>query len=128
MMKATRKFASAFCAASAVAFAFTLLVHWGASITFAQTDREDQAQSVAVLADVQPQWRYTRMGWQDANEWAMTGQIEAPPDRRFDNLHPAVLAMLILFSVLVTIFWASNEWELAQVVGERKRSHPLTTD
>ncbi len=122
MIKTIRKLASACSAAFALSLAFAMLVHWGASITFAQAEPGDQARSVPVLADVQPQWRYTRLGWQDANEWAMTGQIEDPPARRFDNLHPAVLAMLILFSVLVTVFWASNEWELAQFDFSKQQS------
>ena len=128
MIKATRKFASAFCAVLALSFAFAMPVYWGISMTCAQTDQDDGAQSVALLADAQPHWRYTREGWQDANEWAMAGQIEGIPARRFDNLHPVVLAMLILFSVLVSVFWASNEWELEQIVGERTRSKPSTTD
>ena len=74
-----------------------------------------------VLTEAKPKWRYTRFGWQDANEWATVDQIEHPPARRFDNLHPIVLAMLILFSVLASIFWASNEWELAQLMGEPDR-------
>jgi len=115
MIKTIRKLTSLFSAAAAIACLVAMLLQWTIALSMAQTESMGQlpTESVAVLPDAQPAWRYTRLGWQDANEWAMVGQIEHPPARRFDNLHPVVLAMLILFSVLVTMFWASNEWELA---------------
>ena len=116
MIKTIRKWTSAIFVAMAVTCAISMALHWTSESTVAQTELASEAStdSKFVLAQTQPKWRYTRFGWQDANEWATVGQIEHPPARRFDHLHPVVLAMLILFSVLVSVFWASNEWELAQ--------------
>ncbi len=123
MIKKARKLTSAVCTLIALTCAMAMLVHWGWAPVIAQTEISRAASTIEAVAElpaIRPQWRYTRMGWQDANDWAMLGQIESPPERRFDNLHPAVVAMLILFSVLVSVLWASNEWELAQLVGQRK--------
>ena len=127
MIKTIRKLTSAFCASLALLCALAMVQPWEVESTVAQTQStaqmvQDPTDSTSVLAEAGPEWRYTRFGWQNANEWTIEGQIEHPPDRRFDNLHPVVLAMLFLMSVLVSIFWASNEWELAQLVGERDQS------
>lgn len=116
MIKTIRKWTSAIFVAMAVTCAISMALQWPSELTVAQTKSTSEVSidSKVVLTETKPEWRYTRFGWQDANEWATVGQIEHPPARRFDHLHPVVLAMLILFSVLVSVFWASNEWELAQ--------------
>lgn len=126
MIKTIRKLTSLLCATAAIACTVVVLLQCPIGLSVAQTESMAQlsTESAGVLADAQPEWRYTRFGWQDANEWAMVGQIEHPPARRFDNLHPVVLAMLILFSVLVTMFWASNEWELAEFEMMKREREP----
>ena len=134
MITTIRKLAFTLAIAFAIACALTILLmpplQWSGMLDAAQTTSSSQSpeSSVVVLAELEPEWRYTRFGWQDANEWAMVGQIEYAPARRLDNLHPVVLAMLILFGVLVSAFWASNEWELAQLMGERDQPSVETTD
>ena len=116
MIKTIRKLTSTFCTAMTVFCVVALVSQSTSEPMVAQTQSTSQfpTDSMSMMAQVEPEWRYTRLGWQDANDWATVGKIERPPERRFDNLHPIVLAMLILFSVLVSVFWASNEWELAQ--------------
>ena len=118
MIKTIRKLTSALCPVIALFAAAAMVHHCASQLTAAQTapvaQGETESKQQSFDSHSQPEWRYTRFGWQDANEWATANLIEHPPDRRFDNLHPAVLAMLILFGVLVSTFWASNEWELAQ--------------
>ena len=130
MIKTIRKWTSAIFVAMAVTCAISMALHWTSEPTVAQTELASEAStdSKFVLAQTQPKWRYTRFGWQDANEWATVGQIEHPPARRFDHLHPVVLAMLILFSVLVSVFWASNEWELAQFEFSKRDSDESVCD
>ena len=124
MIKTIRKLAFAV----AIAVAMTCALTTSLTMSFQGTGVLEAAQiklssqssekSVTLLVEEKPEWRYTRFGWQDANDWATADQIVHPPARRFDNLHPVVLAMLILFSVLASVLWASNEWELAQLMGE----------
>ena len=117
MIKTIRKWTSAIFVAMAVTCAISMALQWPSELTVAQTKSTSEVSidSKVVLTETKPEWRYTRFGWQDANEWATVGQIEHPPARRFDHLHPVVLAMLILFSVLVSVFWASNELSLIHI-------------
>ena len=130
MIKTIRKWTSAIFVAMAVTCAISMALQWPSELTVAQTKSTSEVSidSKVVLTETKPEWRYTRFGWQDANEWATVGQIEHPPARRFDHLHPVVLAMLILFSVLVSVFWASNEWELAQFEFSKRDSDETVCD
>lgn len=130
MIKTIRKWTSAIFVAMAVTCAISMALQWPSELTVAQTKSTSEVSidSKVVLTETKPEWRYTRFGWQDANEWATVGQIEHPPARRFDHLHPVVLAMLILFSVLVSVFWASNEWELAQFEFSKRDSDESVCD
>jgi hypothetical protein len=118
MPKIARKFCSVVTLASTFALAI-VFIGTGVKSSVGQTDNPG-IETVAPIDQPQPEWRYTRFGWQDANQWASLSDVIHPPQRGVDEFHPAALAGLIVFSVLGSMLWASNEWEVAQLFGASK--------
>lgn len=87
----------------------------------AQVEAWDRvANSLSAVTQVSPSestWRYTRFGWQDSSQWMAEANRIHPPRRRFDQLHPLTFALLIVLSVMTATLWASNEWEVARLIG-----------
>ena len=70
-------------------------------------DRIASNESTAA-ASVEPAWRLTKHGWQDANSWARlqrSEEVHSP----FHNIHPTLLAADILLAALGSLIWATKD-------------------
>ncbi|HMP80912.1 MAG TPA: hypothetical protein PKD54_15760 [Pirellulaceae bacterium] len=74
---------------------------------------------------VQPEWRYTRFGWEDANAWVA---VPAIPTAK-PMIHPIAVSVLILFAALAAMLWASEEYDFDRLfAGQNRRRRDRRDD
>ena len=68
---------------------------------------------------VEPAWRMTKYGWQDANSWVRLAGSETVHSV-FHNIHPTLLAADILLAALGSLIWATKDpQQLDRLFGRR---------
>ena len=66
-------------------------------------------------SQLESKWRYTRYGWQDPADWLRTPSHVQ--ERFVDRLDPVLLSIDIFLAVLGATIWASEEWQVARLLG-----------
>lgn len=68
---------------------------------------------LATSSEIDSTWRHTRHGWQDSARWPAADSFA--PVKTIELLHPFVWAGIVLIAVIVTMIWASSEWEISRL-------------
>ena len=89
---------------------------------YVQVDSVDLTHVEApVMAPViDTKWRYTRYGWQKPGDWIRTSSDVAA--RTIDRINPILWAVNVLLAALGAMIWASEEWQVARLLGHKKVS------
>jgi hypothetical protein len=78
---------------------------------------------LSVSPEIDTSWRYTKFGWQNSSSWVSPKAYI--PRQTVERLHPFVWAGIVLISVVATMIWASNEWDLARLLRHDKETTEL---
>ena len=61
-------------------------------------------------------WRYTRNGWEDSSQWTRPPVVRV--DYGIHHVNPVLIGLQILLLSAGAAIWASDEWEVAQALGD----------
>lgn len=78
--------------------------------------QESEQSATESITESEREWRYTRFGWQDANNWPQPEQ--ASIFRSIQSVHPSLWAADVVLASLGALIWATDdEHQVARLLG-----------
>ena len=85
---------------------------------FALISISEISQIPPVISQEESNWRMTRFGWEQTNNWARP--TSPLIERRIELVHPVIFSVLIVLLSVAFLIWATEEYDWDRLTKKRE--------